>query len=109
MKPRASFAFGSLNFTINQDGEVARQDNLMDTSSSNQVRDKIPDELPEVGLSLEGLNEDVVAKQQEGLELPPERLDEDVVAKPQEELGKDSLHHLIPTSPCEGLESSGQP
>jgi hypothetical protein len=48
MKPGASFAFIILNFTVDQDSEVARQDNLMGTSSSNQVRDKIPDELPKV-------------------------------------------------------------
>jgi hypothetical protein len=48
MKPRASFAFGSLNFTVNQDREVAHQDDLLDASCSNRVIDKTPDELPEV-------------------------------------------------------------
>jgi hypothetical protein len=109
MKPGASFAFGSLKFAVNQDGEVARQDDPMDTSSTNQVSNQIPDQLTGDD-QMDALSENSEQRSLSlKLGLTRDGRDLDEVTKPQDDLDKDMLHHLTPTLPREDSDSLGWP
>jgi hypothetical protein len=109
MKPGASFAFGSLEFAINQDGKVAHQDDPMDTSSTNQVTNQIPDQPAgddKMDTSSEN-SEQWSLRCKLGITRNGRDLDE--FTKLQDDLDEDMLHHLTPTSTHEDWDSAGQP